>query len=311
MAPLSVAPSGLRKASRVGAWFTMLFGLPFFVIGVFFSLAALNGQMADDSGEPFQQIFGVVFGLVFALVGLGVMSSGFFAIKKQRKVEALIARHPDEPWRVDKRWAMGGDLKDGGLGAVIGLAIFAVFWNAISWTIFSMLYFVERERDLFPLIFIGIFLLIGLAIIAAFIYKLAQFIRYGTSVLKLTEMPGRVGGVLGGVILTKARVPANREGFKLRLRCLHIYYTGSGKNRSRHEDTLWEAEEQVEPDSRDAQYGRSAIPVFFEIPDCCEATSFPGALRTINWKLSASAAVPGVDYKADFEVPVYADPERG
>lgn len=57
-----------------------------------------------------------------------------------------------------------------------------------------------------------------------------------------------------------------------------------------------------------AELERSAVPVLFEVPfDLPESAG--GGSRKIEWKLQMDAAVPGVDYHAEFTVPVFRTAE--
>jgi hypothetical protein len=49
----------------------------------------------------------------------------------------------------------------------------------------------------------------------------------------------------------------------------------------------------------------TAIPVLFAIPFNCRETTQPDGTDGIHWRLDVSARVPGVDYLAKFDVPVF------
>jgi hypothetical protein len=54
---------------RDGGGCVALFGMPFFLFGVFFIGAALMGQVKDKSGQPVSVIFPVLFGCLFGGIG--------------------------------------------------------------------------------------------------------------------------------------------------------------------------------------------------------------------------------------------------
>jgi hypothetical protein len=88
------------------------------------------------------------------------------------------------------------------------------------------------------------------------------------------------------------------EGFRVVLSCIRRETTGSGKNRSTTERLLWQ-------DERRTRGGAGGLPVAFAIPS--DATpSDPGTSATrVLWRLDVTGDVPGVDYAAAFEVPVF------
>ena len=123
-----------------------------------------------------------------------------------------------------------------------------------------------------------------------------QWRKFGVSVLELTTTPAAVGGQLVGILRTRAPLAA-RDGLQLRLSCVNRVTTGSGKNRSTSEHIRWQEEQHILKD-RD-------VPVFFRLPDDAEPSSPESSDNCIVWRLEAKAAVPGVDYHATFDVPVF------
>jgi hypothetical protein len=131
--------------------------------------------------------------------------------------------------------------------------------------------------------------------------------KFGRSVLELHTLPGVIGGTLSGAIEIPAKVRTT-TGFRLRLACIERKTSGSGKNRSTHERILWEEEIQIVKDFLDHERDRTGLPVFFQLPHDQPETL--DGNPAILWRLEVSADVPGVDYAARFEVPVFRPSER-
>ena len=122
----------------------------------------------------------------------------------------------------------------------------------------------------------------------------------------MNEVPAWLGGRLKGVIETGVSADKQPEGgFKLRLRCLErsSYRDSDGDKRVREKE-LWREEQQVYGSVSNKDF-TFALSVYFNIPDDMPPTRMiPKDDRTL-WRVDASASTPGVDYAAQFEVPVY------
>ena len=96
-----------------------------------------------------------------------------------------------------------------------------------------------------------------------------------------------------------ARRAAPAEGFQVALSCIRRVTTGSGRNRSTTETVLWQDERRVTGDRRRRAGGirdpADAMP--------CDPTRAVRPRRSGG--STVSAEVPGVDYAATFEVPVF------
>ena len=68
---------------------------------------------------------------------------------------------------------------------------------------------------------------------------------------------------------------------------------------------LWEDQQTVMHELLDDQAEISAIPVVFQIPADCRPSDDRDASDKTLWRLITSAKVPGIDYSATFEVPVF------
>jgi len=176
---------------------------------------------------------------------------------------------------------------------------FALAWNGyVAWFLWKV--FVVLSPEAMPWY---LWLLAATGVVPAVIagYLIGRIRKFGVSVFEMSPMPGVLGGPVNGTI----RIPAPVEtehGFEVVLQCIQQYTTGSGKSRSTRRDVLWE-------DSRHLDEGLSfgdetMLPVRFAVPYEKPATTVSGNADGFYWRLTATAAAAGIDYRAAFDVPV-------
>lgn len=134
--------------------------------------------------------------------------------------------------------------------------------------------------------------------------------KFGASHLLMDASPARLGRRLSGMIETGvAATGAPRDGFVINLACVHRWEQADtdpadGNRRSRRRrQVLWEQERraagQVGDDGR-----HLSVSVQFDIPEDCPGSSLVGSSEGVVWELRVTAALPGLDYHARFQVPV-------
>ncbi len=247
-----------------------------------------------------------VFGLVFFSVGFGIMMAGLLGGRNARKNQTLSGLHPNEPWLQDEKWA-SGEIRSGGKGMALGLTLFAVVWTLISTPAlfaFHEEFFIRENR---AILFALIFPLVGLGLLAAAIYLWIRYLKYGQVTLQLQTLPGVIGGSFSGAIVIPKTLIAT-EGVRMALRCQRHVVSGSGKNRSVRVTDLWSHEEII-TDQRRTPTGGTLLPVLFQIPYECHEVDTSNESNKVQWKLEATAATPGVDFHAEFDVPVFRTAE--
>ena len=184
----------------------------------------------------------------------------------------------------------------------------ALFWNLIS----SPLWFVipgEMLQKGNRLALFGLlFPLVGLGLAAWALYTVLQRRKYGQSVLQMAAVPGVLGGELAGVVRTAAHIQPE-AGFHVSLSCIQQTTSGSGDNRSTHAEILWQDEQVIVRQLGQSDADPSAIPVLFAIPYNCRPTDDANSDNQTIWRLKVAAAVPGIDYAAAFDVPVFKTPQ--
>ncbi|MFL5515812.1 MAG: hypothetical protein ACJ8DJ_06630 [Gemmatimonadales bacterium] len=283
----------------------VLFLLPFAGFGVF---AAVQAVRMATLGDWKQAAFFGLFALTFGGVGVG----GLIALARGRRrlaeVEAAKARHPEEPWLWRPDWA-AGRIEDSNRTAARFAWIFAAFWNLVSLPAgyFGLRAVVAQGNRaglvalLFPLAGVG--LLVWAARISA------RLRRFGVSRLELETRPAAIGRSLAGNVTAPTTLMPTGD-FRVVLSCIRRVTTGTGDDRSTSERILWQEEQRITGrPSRTAQGMVTTVPVRIPIPPDALACDDHNALDAVLWRLEVSAEVPGVDYAAAFEVPVFRTKE--
>jgi hypothetical protein len=218
--------------------------------------------------------------------------------------QELGARHPGQPWSWREDWARG-KIEDENCNAGWALLGFAVFWNAIAG---GMTYAIwkgtgPRGPEHY---FILLFPLIGTLVLVAGVYGLLRRRRYGVPVLELATLPAPLGRALAGHVRVPRGLEPDRQ-MTIWLRSIRRTVTGTGKNRQTSETTLWEDRRSI-PGSIRAGDGVT-IPIAIPIPADAVATDGGNPFDRVLWRLVVRSEVPGVDFEAQFEVPVFRTEE--
>ena len=260
-----------------------------------FASAGLRRYRTLPGADWTELVPGIVVGLVTVLLA----GMGIFAAKVNREradVAARIAQSPDRPWLHFAQWDQGRIQEAPAKQAAVAVGAFAAMWNAVVVGVALLARGRDDLRsDTTVLVFLGIFGLVGLGLIAGTIYMAMAGRKFSPSAFEMSGVPGVLGGWLSGTIQMPPQVP---EGIEARVRLVcHRRSTGS----SRFSYDVWKDEATVTT--------ASSVPVAFRIPFNLPAGDLPdmpskGTMR-VSWLLSISASLPGVDYSAVFDVPVF------
>lgn len=289
---------GTVNVTGMGFGCLVLFLLPFCVIGLGALVVSLGAMVRGAWAEAG---FAAIFALTFGGAGFGMLIAAWYGRKATARSAALREANPERPWLWREDWARGM-VRDSSRGTMIAAWVFAGFWNLIS---IPAAYFAVRtalDEKNYAVLFALIFPLIGLGLLTWALRATTRYLKFGISILELTTRPGIINGKLAGVI----RIPGlllPPEGFRVALRSIHRRTTGSGKSRSTSETILWQEEGSFHP-ARQAD--GTVIPVGFAIPADARATDGSDSDNCYLWRLQVTGEVPGVDYSAQFEVPVFS-----
>ena len=253
----------------------------------------------DRSLRPWFTLFKLGFGLIFAGVGIGMIVGGRIMARREREKQQLAEQYPDEPWKVRQDWA-AGRINSGQKYAVWLAWGIAFFWNFISWSACLGAFSSDKNLPLWTYAIIFGFPLIGLFLLGLAVYVTWQRIRWGNSTFEMASVPGVVGGQLAGVIHVPAQLRPD-EGILLSLTRYERKTRRSSDGDETYHDPQWQRDKLITRTMPGTQ-GGTAIPVAFHIPFEQHPTDEEeGQL----WKLEATSNTPGVNYQAEFEVPVF------
>jgi hypothetical protein len=300
--------SGNSKSTKLSDGFALgfiiLFSLPFAGFGV---AAMAKGIRSLLAGEWLNGVFFSIFGLIFGGVGFGFWMGLFYASRAKKRIDAIKAAHPMEPWLWKDQWA-GGCIRSSTKSTMVTACVFALFWNLISMTVCALVIPAELKKGNHKALFALIFPAVGIVLLVWAAREIIRWKKFGESVFKMLSVPGVVGGQLNGAIQTSVKIRPE-DGFHLKLRCINRVTTSSGNSSSTTENILWEDEKTMARELLADDPRRTGIPVFFQIPADCRESDDANSHSRIIWRLEASARVPGVDYLAQFEVPVFRSAE--
>ena len=207
-----------------------------------------------------------------------------------------------EPW-LAKKWSAGRLADENRFAGCIVSGV-ALVWNAIAWTITLPVLLNPNEGA--GRFFVLLFPLIGIVLAAVAVHQVLRRRRYGSPVFELATLPGVVGRALAGQVLIQRGLDPESD-FALLLKCSRTIVTGSGKQRRTRETVLWESKQQL-PGAL-ASGGGLRVPVAFAIPPEAEPTDERNSRDMVRWFLEIRSAVPGVDFTAKFELPVFRTAE--
>ncbi len=188
-----------------------------------------------------------------------------------------------------------------GRRTVFGAWAFALFWCLVSAPI---LIFVPRQLEAHPAALIGLlFPGVGVVLLARAARRSLELAKFGTPIFRMPAVPASLGGEVRGTIETRLAAPP-ASGVDVKLTCIRRTVSGPPR-RTLWEHILWRDECVVPPSEIAASPTGAAIPVRFALPADQPATNSEHPADTIEWRLDAAAAVPGVDFEARFELPVF------
>ena len=245
----------------------------------------------------------LVFSLVFGGVGFGLIIGAFIGQRIVTKEERLKSAHPEEPWLWDHNW-VGGRIRSGSKAKAIGITIFATVWNLIS-MVPAFLIWDEYAAGNRLILLVLLFPAVGILMVIAAIRFWLQYFKFRQSFFEMTRSPGVLGGLLQGQILTGMK-QAPEHGVRLTLSCIRKETSGSGKNRSTTERVLWQETDLTDRAHLGYTPNGWRIPVEIGIPyDAGPPSSTDDDEDSVFWRLEAGAVLPGVDFEANFNVPIF------
>jgi len=228
----------------------------------------------------------------------------------ENQIHKMQSEWSEKPWTQRKDWAEGKVIQEGAqnLGLLIG---FTILWNVICWGIFTFAFISEEETGDVPW-FILIFPLVGFLLIIITTRVWIRRRKFGISIMKLDTLPAYLGERLKGSIETGVSAlydPA--RSFQVKFLCAQRKSSRDTKGKKRvSEKELWSHEQEVYAQLSESMETLN-VSIYFNIPPDFPPTELIPADDRILWQINITSEVPGVNYAAKFEIPVYPyNPER-
>jgi hypothetical protein len=289
----------VNQSSKLTVSLVCLFALPFCGFGWF---ALTTGLRQLSHGATELGWMAIAFGLIFFICGMGLILAALFNIPRIKRRNRTQAENPASPWMWRSDWAEGR-CNSKTRATLVNAWTMALLWNLISCPIF---YFVPTDtyrRN--PLsVSVLVFPIGGVCLLVWAIRETVASFEFGKTYFQMTDVPIAVGRELRGAIQARFRTKPE-HGIRLKLSCVNIVISRSGKDQTTGESILWRDEHIVLPQGLYASPVGTTIPVTFDIPVDARPTDSTDPHNAIAWLLQAEADVPGVDYKDIFEIPVF------
>ena len=213
----------------------------------------------------------------------------------------------EQPWLRRPDWA-SGRIEHSSKGSLVGVWVMALFVLLVS----SPLLYSLREEILEKenyLVLVGlVFPVFGIGLLIQAVRLTLRWLRFGKSVLELSRVPGVVGGSVSGTIHTRlAREAVGRV--RVSLRAIERRVRKRRRKRDVSERIVWEEHLGISKEQLSVGMTGAAVSFSFHVPFECQETSDEDPDSRILWVLTITAGIPGVDYQAEFEIPVFRTEE--
>lgn len=292
--------SALRSDPKTARKRAAMLAAPFALLGVF-ALALFVHDGLFAGGLDRQKSF-TLFGAMAASVGFVALIFGISA--KRETLQSKSAKiGPDlKPWLRRPDWA-NGRIRSTSRKPLLLLWILVFFWCFGSAAIsLAVLPWQWRQGDRAVVAMLVLFV-IGLALIIFAARTTRAWRRFGRATFEMASVPAATGGALCGQIKVPG-VLRIEHGWRITLSCVRRKTSGPANNLRADEQVLWRDEQWLQADLPQREAWRTSIPVFFRLPED-KPDSSAGIGNGTQWQLEAWARLPGPDFQATFEVPVF------
>lgn len=301
---LSGRTQAVGTSTGMPVWSMLLFGLPFTVAGLWGTLMGTGTISVDPSSVHAPMWVLTVFGLIFVFAGLMLWTMAFRQFRTERQRRRRAENFRSEPAMVDYPWDTSGYVPSRWKPVISGWS--AAVFMTVFLSIFNWWAFWSDDGVLFVKIIVSIFDLILLFVWYSAFKSLVHALKFGSTKLEFGQFPYHTGDWFQAKVLLPAGLE-RVEGAKLAFRCVREFYEvrGHGENRSRRlvHEQIW-AEEQEISGAEIGQWPRN-LNATFVIPAAAPGSHI-AAEKPVFWELEMELAVPGIDLKQRYLVPVYS-----
>jgi hypothetical protein len=235
---------------------------------------------------------------VFGFAGFGLIAVAVSGRKPTLEDPDLRTAHPDQPWLWRQEW-VNRRVGDQAAAGTLLLWGFTLLWNAIASPVLLFLPAEIRKGNV--LAWAGLlFPLVGAVLIVNAVRLTIRVLRFRASTLLLDTVPVPIGGTLRGTV----EVPhplTSVTAVMIRLVALERRESG----RSTTDTIACHEERELDPSLLRRTADGVVIPIEIAVPADAPPTESTDGPRQVFWRLNVDAEVPGVDYSAKFDVPVF------
>src|ERR1043165_1743438 len=275
-----------------------LFTVPFFIAGVKVLHAGIQAMHRHEEGAPFL----LSFGTAFTAFSLGFVAMTWWALRQGQMIARRMDVHTGQPWLWREDWT-ARPAGESTPQLAVALWIFAVIWNSIT---IPMALAVWRQFPMSPVVVIAfLFAGIGLVLLGSALVSTLRRRKFGRSFCTFDRLPIEPGQSFSGTIEHRGtQVPD--AGYRLVLSCVNRVTPHNGRSRSTSTEVLWQTEQRLSGALAAPSPAGMRLPFTFEIPAGALSSDLSNRDDAIVWQLTATADLPGIDYEAMFDLPVFA-----
>ena len=219
----------------------------------------------------------------------------------------MTVQNREQPWSRRPDWA-AGRIEYSSKGGMVGVWLMALLVLLMSSPLVYHLREEILEKENYPALAGLVFPVLGIGLLIQAIRLTIRWLRFGKSVLELSRVPGVIGGSVAGIIHTSLK----REtvgGVRVSLRSINRSVRRKHRKRDVRERIVWEEHLPISRERLSVGMLGVAVPFSFRVPFECQDTTDEDSDNRILWILTLTASVPGVDYQAEFELPVFRTEE--
>ncbi len=288
----------MSTSSKLGVGFLFLFGLAFGGMGGALMLKFLSAPETTPNATA-----GAVFAGGFALIGLLFMGGAVYAATKLKQTDEAKTAHTDAPWLWRQDWAQSRVYgRQNNRAAALWVATIVAACLTLPWIFIAS--HQDPHKPAPPLIFFLVLCSFAPLTAISAIMATIRRERYGKTYFEFDSLPISPGKKLTGKIALHLPTGA-QHGIDVRLCCVRRITTGSGKEQSTHDETLWEQEQNIPSNLLGFGTLGTSVPVSFDVPADAYESNSENPRDKVLWLLRAKADVPGVDFKEEYELPVF------
>ncbi len=272
-------------------------GLAFLAGGLFFLAVAYKFY---ESGENEPLIITAFIGTVLAAIGLATLMNLpriRDAIRSQARAKET---YPDQQWMWREEW-VAREIRSSGKSDLVGFWAFSLFWNGLVTILFIVMWDQIIGMPLgMEVLAILLFPAVGIILLIWAIRKTLHWAKFGNSLFRISSAPIPLGGTLSGSLVVP---PPMGEASAVVVTLNGTRVTRSGKHNTT--TILFQRETRIDRSSFSHTHDGIMIPVELPLPHEGDESDISGGYQTIHWTVTARADIPGVDFSASFEIPVY------